>query len=342
MQEFDAQSRRDECADDIGERVLPLIRDRMLQNIGVTGVGAVAFDPERLRPVEVAEFVVEFRRVVAQSSRERMVVGEVEHSAPLEELCRDRGPSGDVGDPAQHPICRVDDVEGLVENAGQVVDVGTQESCGEIQPAGQRSREVDGIVGDIDAGHRGAQPCPAEGVLAEVALQVQQALSGYRPDFRLLDTSDTACTTEESLEIVELRPGMQPGTVIPVLPIRLDEPVHARVGLRDHVAIVDPATDTHHCISARVRCAASVNGGGEQEPPLSAGWSAPAAVSFRTHPSSGSPTAGAEGPRPNTPAVAGVAARRGRRLCAPSPRPSWPDYGTAESGSSRAPFEDRR
>jgi hypothetical protein len=68
---------------------------------------------------------------------------------------------------------------------GQLVDVGSDEGRVEAELGCHAGRELDGPLGEVDAGDLGAQPGPRERIDSEVALEVQQNLAADGTD--LLD-----------------------------------------------------------------------------------------------------------------------------------------------------------
>jgi hypothetical protein len=85
------------------------------------------------------------------------------------------GPGLEAGKPAEHAVRGEDDVEALAaEQHRRVVDVSLDEAGGDGQLGGQRPRLGDGHLGEIHAGHPRPEPRPAERVLAEVALEVEE------------------------------------------------------------------------------------------------------------------------------------------------------------------------
>src|SRR5690348_11081695 len=90
-------------------------------------------------------------------------VEEVERAARPEVARGDLGPARDVGQPAERAVGGIDEVEALVEEGGQVVEVGADEGGIESGLGREGAGARDGGVGEVYAGDAGAQPCPGEG-----------------------------------------------------------------------------------------------------------------------------------------------------------------------------------
>ena len=73
-----------------------------------------------------------------------MDLRDVEQSPGLDEACHDPRPAADVGQPAQDPARRVDDVELVPEPRGQLIDVRLDESrIGDAKVGGELASEPD-------------------------------------------------------------------------------------------------------------------------------------------------------------------------------------------------------
>lgn len=79
-----------------------------------------------------------------------------------------------IREPAEDTIRREDDIKLAVEGVGQIVEVGLDERGGNAHLTRELTRIGDGLLREVDAGDRRAESRPAQGILAEVALEVKQ------------------------------------------------------------------------------------------------------------------------------------------------------------------------
>lgn len=119
-----------------------------------------------------------------------MGLAEVEHPAGLEQLGRDRRPAIEVGQPADRSDAREGDLEAAIaEGRDGVVHVGLDEGRRDVRLVGQRPCLRDRRRREVETGDRRAASCPAQGVDAEVALEMDEAAAAHVAD--LLDLPRT-------------------------------------------------------------------------------------------------------------------------------------------------------
>ncbi len=134
-------------------------------------------------------------------------------------------PGVQVPDPAQHPVRGHHQVEPAREGVGQRLRVRLDELRLRRQPGPRRELPgpADGHGGEVHPGHPGPEPCPAEGVHAEVALKVQQVQPPHLPGQLPLQGEQRLPAREEPLDVVEPVPGRRPVHPRPLVP---HGPVH--------------------------------------------------------------------------------------------------------------------
>jgi len=127
---------------------------------------------------------------------------EDEGAAGREDAGDAAAPGGEVGEPADGAVGREGEVELLACGCGgfePVVDIGADEVGRDAGGAGEFGREGDGFVGDIDTGDAGAEPGEGEGILAGVALEVDEPLPFEgAEEFQLLREEGGAAFAEEA------------------------------------------------------------------------------------------------------------------------------------------------
>jgi hypothetical protein len=147
-------------------------------------------------------------------------LGEVEGAARLDEVRRHARPLAHVRQPADDAVRREDDVELAVEVPRQVVDVGADEARVDAQLGRQRFRLLDRRLGEVDAGDDGALVArPAEGVDAEVALEVQERLATHVAQLFQLDRLEPFRAGLEAGDVVHLRRDMDGDGFVPMLAV---------------------------------------------------------------------------------------------------------------------------
>ena len=153
---------------------------------------------------------------------ERVVVGDVEEAARRDQGGHRAGPGIDVRDPLYDAGSGVDDVEGL---AGQCLarpaDLGGDEARGAYPcPLGQAHRGVQGGPGEIQPGDDGPAPGPGQGVKADVAHQVQQALAPHVADLAWLERAQRVPSGQEPWNVVEPAGGVRRCPLVPPGPVQ--------------------------------------------------------------------------------------------------------------------------
>ena len=154
---------------------------------------------------------------------ERMVLEDVERPTRLDERAGGRRPPVDVGQPAQRPDPRVDDVVGAPrQGRDRVVHVGADELGVDALGVGERARAASTADSEKSSPVTArAAPRPRQGVEAEVALEVQQLASGDVTDLLDLDRPQCAPAGTEAVDVVELRRNVQRGALVPLPPVHL-------------------------------------------------------------------------------------------------------------------------
>ena len=211
----------DEGADDLAERVIPLVRPLVADGHVAVGVGARGLADERTLLLEVG--VLDAQPVVGERPRQGVGVVDVEaptgpHDHPYL-FC----PTLDARQPAQRAQAHVGDVERLpAQGIRRVLHVGAHErrsiaeACLLRQFAGLadcRRREVD--AGDGRAGAR-----PRQRVEPEMALQVDDAQPRDVAESRNLPLSGTGLFAQPPLDVVEVRPHVDGDALVPVDAVR--------------------------------------------------------------------------------------------------------------------------
>src|SRR2546430_9255806 len=155
-----------------------------------------------------------------------MDLGDVKEAAGFDEMSRDLSPSVEVRQPTEHAAGRVHDVELSVEIVREVIDVGLNETRTQADILREGAGLGDRRGGEIDAGDARAQAGPAQGVEAEVALQVKQILSVDRSDLPHLVRAKLVQTRLEVGDPIEVGPVVDAGPLVPERAIGLEVLLH--------------------------------------------------------------------------------------------------------------------
>src|SRR5262249_39448164 len=139
----------------------------------------------------------------------RMELDQVEAATRGEAPGDGAGPGLEAREPAHDTVGGEDDVEALAaEQARGVVDGSLHEASRNGELGGEGPRLGDGDVRQVEPGHPRSEARPAQGVLAEVALEVKQGLAADVPHLLELDGLERALPRLERLEVVEARAEM--------------------------------------------------------------------------------------------------------------------------------------
>jgi hypothetical protein len=147
-----------------------------------------------------------------------MGLDDAEDAARGEEVGDDLRPANEVGQPAEHAVRGEDHVEAVVEAIAECVDIALDEGRGHPHLRGEPARGLDGRGGEVDAGRPRPPSGPADGIHAEVALQVEERPARDVPDETRLELVEhrrpVHAARLEALDVVELggdvqrRPGI--------------------------------------------------------------------------------------------------------------------------------------
>ncbi len=165
-------------------------------------------------------------RLVVEDHGERVNLRDIEDAAGLEEVGDHLRPARQVGQPGQHAIGGIHDLELPGEHVWKIVDVRVDESGLDLQLAAQRTRHSDTIPGKIDPRHLGTKPGPGERVQPEVALQVQHGSPLYVPQLPSLQRHQRQTSLLEALYVVEGRISVGRHPLIPPGSIHIQVVVH--------------------------------------------------------------------------------------------------------------------
>ncbi len=156
-----------------------------------------------------------------------MRLDDVEDAARGQVARDDLGPALEIREPAEHAVGGEDHVEATGEGRRQVVEIALDEGRRHAHPRREGARRGDGLLREVHPGHGGAVPSPADGVHAEVALQVEQRLAADVARPRPGDRVEVAAAPRrERLDVVHLGAKIDPRPGVPEPAIGRAVPVH--------------------------------------------------------------------------------------------------------------------
>lgn len=127
----------------------------------------------------------------------------------------DFGPAFHVGQPAQNAVAGEYKVEFAVQMLWKLVEVAANKVGICVQKSGHFPGLIDGAVGEICARNLSAHAAERDGVLAEMALQVEDGLIGYRPEESCLYIVQRRGSVQEAIVLVEIGVDVDVGLDIP-------------------------------------------------------------------------------------------------------------------------------
>ena len=161
---------------------------------------------------------------------DRMELDEVQPAAGTEQLGDDAGPRVDVREPAERADPGVDAVErSTTESGRRVVHVGHLELGVEARPRRQLAGREDRRLAQVDADDAGAEAGPAEGVHAEVALEVDEVEAGDVAGLLDLVRTKWRATCQKAVDAVEVGVDVDGDALVPPGAVEL-EPGVVHVG----------------------------------------------------------------------------------------------------------------
>jgi len=151
-----------------------------------------------------------------------MDVGEIQPAAGAQEMGDDPRPAGKVGQPAdgapggEHQVER----RRLGQRLARGIEVRGHEPCRQAQRCRILPRRLDRRGREVEPGHHGALAGQHQAVIAEVALQVQHAQPGHRPQLGPDDAQPGGAVAERR-QVVAGRGAMQRHALVPIGAVQL-------------------------------------------------------------------------------------------------------------------------
>ncbi len=220
VEELDPQVARGERADDLAERMRPLIGRVVHGGRLELGVRALLHGPVARALVEVA--VLDRQVVVAEDLGDRVELDEVQAPAGREQRRHDVRPAVDVLEPVQRADAGVDDVEPApAERLVGAHDVAHHPVRLEARARGQLGRRLHRGRGEVQSGDLRAQARPRQRVEAEVALQVHERQTVHVAELLWLERPQRRGTGQEAVDVVEVAPRVDRDALVPERPVEL-------------------------------------------------------------------------------------------------------------------------
>ena len=218
VEELQLQALAEQAIEHLTEAVVPAVVG--VGNIGTSvGVGAALFGGDH---AVVVVGVLDELHVVVKHPDDRMKFGEVKTAAFFQKMGNDLSPALQVGQPADSAERGVHDVEFAAQVLGQVVEVAAHEAGLQFGFTGQLAGVVDGIVGNIAAGNGSAEAGQREGILAEMALEMQDFFAGHGAQFAAFDLGEAVATLFPGFYVIELGLFVGFGAQVPDAPVGFD------------------------------------------------------------------------------------------------------------------------
>ena len=151
---------------------------------------------------------------------------DVEGTARLQKVCRNFRPTVDVLQPADCTDAGVNDVELPIWKHGRrLVQISDNKLSGCPRLCAEPSARLDSRLGKINAGDIRAKTSPAQRVVTDVALKMQQRLARNITQFVMIEieldyVADVLRVIDKLLDLVVIRVPVNRHPVVPVVPIR--------------------------------------------------------------------------------------------------------------------------
>ena len=249
----DGEALGEQGSDDLAEAVVPRVAARVRELHRGLDVGARLVPLQRLGGLEVGEADDDgIGYPLVDRPHRRVALAQEEPTTRGEQGGDDLGPAMDVRQPAERTDAGVDEVEGMAgQHVRGCIELGLDELDSSAGGRGEPARLGHRRGGEVQAGHRRAQPRQRQGVGADVALQMHPALAGEVTQARLVESHHVATERgigDEAVERIARGGRVRRGPLVP------ERPVH-RVAVR--VACAGPGRGVVGSHSRRVSSSVS-------------------------------------------------------------------------------------